>query len=100
MITSSVLIHVILIFLAVTVACTKGAFAFSTKSFLRMTFVVLCRRQTDEPMRMIRRLMGKLGLNLNEEKTRVVNTWQDRFGFLGFEMGIACSVRTGKPYRW
>lgn len=61
-------------------------------------FVVLCRKQTDEPMRVIRRLMGKLGLALNEEKTRVVNVWQDRFCFLGFEMGIARSVRTGKPY--
>jgi len=61
-------------------------------------FVVLCRKQTDTPMRMIRRLMGKMGLSLNEEKTRVVNVWQDRIRFLGFEMGICRSGRTGKPY--
>jgi len=61
-------------------------------------FVVLCRKQTDAPMRMIRRLMGKMGLSLNEEKTRVVDVWQDRIRFLGFEMGIQRSGRTGKPY--
>jgi group II intron reverse transcriptase/maturase len=61
-------------------------------------FVVLCRRQTDAPMRMIRRLMGKLGLSLNEEKTRVVDVWRQRIRFLGFEMGIQRSGRTGKPY--
>jgi len=61
-------------------------------------FVVLCRKQTETPMRMIRRLMGKLGLTLNEEKTRVVNVWQDSIRFLGFEMGIRVSGRTGKPY--
>lgn len=61
-------------------------------------FVVLCRKQTEAPMRMIRRLMGKMGLSLNEEKTRVVNVWEDRIRFLGFEMGIARSGRTGRPY--
>jgi RNA-directed DNA polymerase len=61
-------------------------------------FVVLCRQQTDVPMRMIRRLMEKMGLRLNEEKTRVVNVWEGRIRFLGFEMGISRSGRTGKPY--
>ena len=61
-------------------------------------FVVLCRKQTEEPMRMIRRLMGKMGLNLNEEKTRVVDVWRERIRFLGFEIGIQSSGRTGKPY--
>lgn len=61
-------------------------------------FVVLCRKQTDEPMRVIERLMGKLGLSLNAEKTRVVNVWDDRIRFLGFEMGMQRSGRTGKFY--
>lgn len=61
-------------------------------------FVVLCRKQTDAPMRTIRRLMGKMGLNLNEEKTRVANLWRERMRFLGFEMGIARSGCTGSPY--
>lgn len=61
-------------------------------------FVVLCRKQTEAPMRMIRRLMGRMGLNLNEEKTRVVDVWRERIRFLGFEMGIQRSGRTGKPY--
>jgi retron-type reverse transcriptase len=61
-------------------------------------FVVLCRKQTEAPMRLIRRLMEKMVLNLNDEKTRVVNVWKDRIRFLGFEMGIQRSGRTGKPY--
>jgi len=61
-------------------------------------FVVLCRKQTEAPMRMIRRLMGKMGLSLNEEKTRVVDVCRDRIRFLGFEMGIQLSWRTGRPY--
>jgi len=61
-------------------------------------FVVLCRKQTDVSMRMIRRIMGKLGLSLNEEKTRVVDVWKERIRFLGFEIGIARSGRTGNPY--
>lgn len=61
-------------------------------------FVVLCRQQTEPPMRMIRRLMGKMGLSLNEEKTRVVDLWRERIRFLGFEMGMQHSGRTGKAY--
>ena len=49
-------------------------------------------------MRTIRRLMGKMGLSLNEEKTRVVDVWRERIRFLGFEIGIQVSGRTGKPY--
>jgi hypothetical protein len=39
-----------------------------------------------------------MGLSLNAEKTRVVDVWRERICFLGFEMGIARSGRTGKPY--
>ena len=42
--------------------------------------------------------MGKMGLSLNEEKTRVVDVWRERIRFLGFEIGIQRSGRTGKPY--
>ena len=61
-------------------------------------FVVLCRKQTEAPMRLIRRLMGRMGLSLNEDKTRVVDVWRERIRFLGFELGIQRSGRTGKPY--
>jgi group II intron reverse transcriptase/maturase len=61
-------------------------------------FVVLCRKQADAPLRMIHRLLGKMGLSLNAEKTRVVDVWRERIRFLGFEMGIQRSGRTGKPY--
>ena len=61
-------------------------------------FVVLCRKHTDEPMWMIERLMGKMGLSLNAEKTRVVNIWDERIRFLGFDIGIGHGLKTGKPF--
>jgi group II intron reverse transcriptase/maturase len=61
-------------------------------------FVVLCRKQAQAPMRMILRVMGKMGLQLNEEKTRVVNVRSDKISFLGFEIGMQVNGRTAKPY--
>ncbi len=46
--------------------------------------VVLCRKGTEKPMTKLRQILDKLKLTLNETKTRIVNTFQDRFDFLGF----------------
>ena len=59
-------------------------------------FVVLCRKQTEAPMRLIRRLMGRMGLSLNEDKTRVVDVWRERIRFLGFELGILFYPSSGR----
>lgn len=60
--------------------------------------VVLCRRGTDKPMTELREILNKLKLNLNETKTHVVNTFQDRFDFLGFAIWMGKSRRTGNYY--
>lgn len=61
-------------------------------------FVVLCRQGTDRPMAMVTRIIERLGLTLNERKTRVVNAKEESFNFLGYEISIKRSRRTGNNY--
>jgi RNA-directed DNA polymerase len=61
-------------------------------------FVVLCKRGTGRPMMIIQNILTRLGLTLNKSKTRIVNASQDCFDFLGFELRIAKSWRTGNLY--
>jgi RNA-directed DNA polymerase len=61
-------------------------------------FVVLCRRGTEGPQALIGQVLERLGLALNENKTRVVNAWQESFEFLGFELRMRNSRNTGHSY--
>jgi RNA-directed DNA polymerase len=61
-------------------------------------FVVLCRKGTDPSMAVVRRVLERLGLALNENKTRVVNAENEGFAFLGFELRMRRSERTGNTY--
>ena len=60
--------------------------------------VVLCRKGTEQPMAVLRRILERMGLSLNEDKTRVVDAYQGKFDFLGFEIWRGKSRRTGKHY--
>jgi group II intron reverse transcriptase/maturase len=60
--------------------------------------VVMCRGNAEKILKGTGAILGKLGLSLNEEKARVVNTWRDRFDFLGFTVEMAKSPRTGKMF--
>jgi RNA-directed DNA polymerase len=60
--------------------------------------VVMCRGNAEKILKGTGAILGKLGLSLNEEKTRVVNTWKERFDFLGFTVEMAKSPRTGKKF--
>ena len=60
--------------------------------------VVLCRQGTAEPMAVMRQILERMGLSLNEAKTQVVHAYRGKFGFLGFEIWMAQSRRTGKWY--
>jgi RNA-directed DNA polymerase len=60
--------------------------------------VVLCRQGVARPMETIQQVLGRLGLTLNAEKTHVVDATQSSFDFLGFEIHIARSWRTGGNY--
>ena len=60
--------------------------------------VVLCRRGSGRPMEVLQQVLECLGLTLNAEKTHVVDVAQNSFDFLGFEIRIARSWRTGRSY--
>lgn len=61
-------------------------------------FVVMCRRDTEQAMKTIRHAVTRLGLTLNEKKTLVVDTNKESFTFLGFEIRMRKSRRTGRSY--
>jgi len=50
-------------------------------------FVILSRGRAAEAMEWTRRVMAKLGLQLNEQKTSIRNARQERFDFLGYTFG-------------
>ena len=61
-------------------------------------FVVLCAGKVDQPLAAVRHVLERLDLTLNETKTRIVEARQMRFNFLGFEIRMSKSWRTGKRY--
>jgi len=61
-------------------------------------FVVLCRKGTKRAMEVIQCILTRLGLILSPTKTRELDSRRESFQFLGFEIGIKKSIRSGKPY--
>lgn len=60
--------------------------------------VVLCRKGVEEPLKVVRDVLHRLDLRLNETKTHVVNATQTGFNFLGFTIQMGQGVKTGKSY--
>jgi RNA-directed DNA polymerase len=61
--------------------------------------VILCRRtKAATAMATLKYVLDRLGLKLNEAKTKTVNTFKDRFDFLGFTIWMGRSKRTGNHY--
>jgi len=61
--------------------------------------VILCRRhKSDQAMAVLRQVLERLGLTLNEAKTKRVNTYKGTFDFLGFTLWMGKGRRTGKYY--
>jgi len=61
-------------------------------------FVILSRWRAAEALEWTRRVMGNMELVMNEDKTRVVNAWQQPFDFLGYTFGALWSFKTGRQY--
>jgi len=59
--------------------------------------VLLCAKGTAKPLAMLKYILDRLGLTLNETKTKVVKAWEESFGFLGFEVRMNRG-RSGKVY--
>lgn len=62
-------------------------------------FVVLCRGKVDVPLATVRHVLDRLGLTLNETKTRIVDARQESFNFLGFAIRVSKSWKSGKRYQ-
>ena len=61
-------------------------------------FVVLCRKGVDEPLKVVRHVLDRLGLSLNEAKTHIVDATETGFDFLGFTIQMSQGAKSGKPY--
>ena len=61
-------------------------------------FVICSRGQADEAMAAMRRLMSKLKLTVNEQKTRRCRLPDDPFTFLGYTFGRQYSRQSGRAY--
>jgi RNA-directed DNA polymerase len=63
-------------------------------------FVILARNKAkaDEAMAVMRQIMGKLRLTVNERKTRRCALPEGTFTFLGYTFGQCYSRRTGRAY--
>jgi RNA-directed DNA polymerase len=61
-------------------------------------FVICCRDTAAEAMTVMRTMMGKLKLTVNETKTRLCRVPEETFDFLGYTIGRCYSPKTGTPY--
>lgn len=50
----------------------------------------------EEPLNLIRHVLDRLGLRLNEAKTHIVDAKETGFNFLGFTIQMRPSAKTGK----
>ena len=59
-------------------------------------FVVMCRKDVEEPLNVVRHVLERLDLSLNEAKTQLVDAAQASFNFLGFTIQMSQGASTGK----
>src|ERR1017187_2360344 len=60
--------------------------------------VICCRARADEALVLMRSMMSRLKLMVNESKTRVCRLPEEKFDFLGYTLGRCYSAKTGKAY--
>jgi group II intron reverse transcriptase/maturase len=60
--------------------------------------VICCRKGADQALSVMRNMMSKLKLAVNETKTRVCILPEEKFDFLGYTLGRCYSAKTGKAY--
>jgi len=61
-------------------------------------FVICCRGTADEAMQVMRSMMSRLKLTVNETKTRLCRLPEETFDFLGYTIGRCYSPKTGRAY--
>ena len=58
--------------------------------------VVLCRKDVATPLAIIKQILERLDLQLNESKTRTVDANKESFNFLGFELKMKVGSKGGR----
>jgi RNA-directed DNA polymerase len=61
-------------------------------------FVICCQGNAFEAMQVMRQLMGRLRLTLNEEKTHYCRVPRQHFNFLGYTFGRYYSPQSGRAF--
>ena len=61
-------------------------------------FVICCRGSAEDAKLAMQTLMERLGLTVNEAKTRICHVPDESFDFLGYTIGRCHSTQTGKVY--
>ena len=61
-------------------------------------FVILCRRKAAEAQAQMEKMMEKLRLEVNQQKTRTCRVPEESFDFLGYTLGRCYRVKTGQAY--
>src|SRR6266852_309706 len=61
-------------------------------------FVICCRGSAEDAKHAMQNLMERLGLTVNEAKTRVCHVPDESFDFLGYTIGRCHSTQTGRCY--
>jgi hypothetical protein len=60
--------------------------------------VICCRGNADEAMAVMRDMMHRLKLTVNDTKTRLCRVPDESFDFLGYTIGRCYSPKTGRAY--
>jgi len=60
--------------------------------------VICCRTRANEALVLMRIMMSRLKLTVNESKTRVCRLPEEKFDFLGYTFGRCYSPKTGRAY--
>ncbi len=55
--------------------------------------VILCKNGTDTSFTLLKTILNKLELQLNEDKTEIIDAYKEKFKFLGFQIGMVKSQR-------
>jgi RNA-directed DNA polymerase len=61
-------------------------------------FVLMGKRIPDPTIKYLKRILERMELTLNEEKTKLLNVWEEPFDFLGFTIGYRNGFRKGRKY--
>ena len=79
-------------------ARTSRAASKRTWCAMRTTLWVLCAKGVEEPLKVVRHVLERLGLTLNEAKTKIVDATEASFDFLGFSIQMRRGASTGTLY--